>query len=99
MYYQLSVLNIAILTVLTDAGVEAALCLVVRMLRALYQVLDLLAGGPEDDPGAGLPHPGRVDPGNVDLVCGSALWNIMIALSEKISFKSLPPQPLCVLSR
>ena len=61
-----------VLTVLTDAGVEAALCLVVRMLRALYQVLDLLAGGPEDDPGAGLPHPGRVDPGHVDLVCGSA---------------------------
>ena len=60
------------LTIMTDAGVEAALRLVVRMLGGLYQVLDLLAGGPEDDPGAGLPHPGRVDAGHVDLVCGSA---------------------------
>ena len=58
---------------MTDAGVEAALCLVVRMLRGLYQVLDLLAGGPEHDPSAWLPHPGRVDAGYVDLVCGSTL--------------------------
>ena len=62
-----------VLTVLTDAGVDAALSLVVRMMRCLYQVLYLLAGGPEYDPGAGLPHPGRVDPGDVDLVCGSTL--------------------------
>ena len=66
----LNIINV--LTVLADAGVEAALCLVVGMLGRLYQVLDLLAGGPEDDPGTGLAHPGRVDPGHVDLVGGSA---------------------------
>ena len=65
--------SLLILTILTDAGVNAALCLVVRVMRGLYQVLDLLAGSPEDDPGAGLPHPGRVHPGYVDLVGCSTL--------------------------
>ena len=50
-----------LLTVWLDPGVDTALGLVVGMVALLYQVVNALAGRPEDNPGAAVSYANTVD--------------------------------------
>ena len=73
-------------TIRPNSRFHTTLCLVVRMVTCLYQIINTLACCSEHNPCTALTNTSTVNSSNIYLISRSRFWNIVLCYWKKILF-------------